>query len=136
MSKKHQIISIVIWSLVSFGVGAALTARAFAAQEQAIMSHDREQIQIAEAQRDTCRNTVNLMTAKSTVLYEAAPVGVDVLNGIARVEAGRRVIDPALIPKRAAWVVPFAVKPIASNDTRGAAYAYLDHKTGAISRPD
>lgn len=132
MNKKHYAVSIAIWVLVSFAVGCAFTAHVMGRQTEEIMSRDREALQIAEAQASTCRNTVNLMTAKSTVLYEAAPAGVEVLHGIARVEAGSRVISPVFYPRQATWILPFALKPQAMPGTRGAAYAYMD-KSGGVS---
>lgn len=132
MNKKHYVVSIVTWALISFAAGAALTAHVMAKQTEAIMSRDREQIQIAESQASTCRNTVNLMTAKSTVLYESVPMGVDVLNGIAHIQVGTRVIGMA--PRLPRWIVPFAIKPEAMANVPGAAYAYIDKRTGESSQ--
>jgi hypothetical protein len=103
------------------------------AQMQARVLAITAQRDLAQHRLEAVANVYTTLDGKETVLYEPVPVGVDVLHGLGRVEAGRALSGMAIERPAPRWVIPYAVQPKSLSATTQDFYAYHDKRTGALS---
>lgn len=126
--------TIALLLFVGFALGSFSTEQFVAPRLDAEVIERTTKLNEKTLELQRANETINLLTSKSTVLYEDAPAGVDVLHGLARVEAGRELGGTPLVQRTIRWVIPFAIRPLAMPSNHGAAYAYMDKTSGEISR--
>lgn len=128
----------VITGLLCLSIGVAATERFITAKMGTIIDQARAESATAQKQLRAANETIDLLTAKSTVLYESSPVGVDVIHGLARVQLGHELYGvgqgTVLMQKKPVWVIPFAIRPMVVAGNEGASYAYVDKLSGQVSQ--
>ena len=125
---------LVVVALLAFAAGALCAEQYVTAKLAPLSEQQRADVARITQQNNSCQMAWAALTSRQTVIYEQAPAGMDVLGGLARIEAGRALNATelgALAARQPKWIIPFAVKPQALN-VPGAAYAWMD-KQGHIS---
>jgi hypothetical protein len=107
--------------------------RLAAANAQAHVYEDSSEVLAAKYR--ACVDQVKNFTGTETVLYEPQAPSLSVLRGAVRIEPGAAIAGSVQGPLKPKWIIGARITPLIVAENPGAAYAYIDKKTGQLSGP-